>query len=67
MATRLLRRYIDSSATVEEAPVFKAHYMLGEVFEKQGDRQAAAEEYRAALSMAHSYTRAQDALKRLER
>jgi tetratricopeptide (TPR) repeat protein len=65
MAIRLLRRYIDSSATVEEAPVFKAHYMLGEVFEKQGDRTAAAEEYRAALSMAHNFTRAQDALKRL--
>jgi tetratricopeptide (TPR) repeat protein len=65
MAIRLLRRYIDSPATVEEAPVFKAHYMLGEVFEKQGNRQAAAEEYRAALSMAHSYTRAQDALKRV--
>ncbi len=65
MAIRLLRRYIDSSATVEEAPVFKAHYMLGEVFEKQGDRPAAAEQYRAALSMAHSYTRAQDALKRI--
>src|ERR1700735_145002 len=26
MAIRLLRRYIDSPATVEEAPVFKAHY-----------------------------------------
>jgi tetratricopeptide (TPR) repeat protein len=65
MAIRLLRRYIDSSATVEESPVFKAHYMLGEVFEKQGNRPAAAEEYRAALSMAHSFTRAQDALKRI--
>jgi tetratricopeptide (TPR) repeat protein len=65
MAIRLLRRYIDSSTTVEEAPVFKAHYMLGEVFEKQGDRPAATEEYRAALSIAHSYTRAQDALKRV--
>ncbi|MFZ0815979.1 MAG: tetratricopeptide repeat protein [Candidatus Sulfotelmatobacter sp.] len=65
VAIRLLRRYIDSSATVEEAPVFKAHYMLGEVFEKQGNRPAAAEEYRAALSMAHNFTRAQDALKRV--
>jgi tetratricopeptide (TPR) repeat protein len=65
MAVRFLRRYIDSSATVEEAPVFKAHYMLGEVFEKQGNRSAAAEEYRAAVSMAHSFTRAQEALKRL--
>jgi tetratricopeptide (TPR) repeat protein len=65
VAIRLLRRYIDSSTTVEEAPVFKAHYMLGEIFEKQGNRAAAAGEYRAALSMAHDYTRAQDALKRI--
>jgi tetratricopeptide (TPR) repeat protein len=65
MAIRLLRRYIDSSTSVEEAPVFKAHYMLGELLEKQGDRPAAAEEYRAALFMAHTFSRAQDALKRV--
>jgi Tfp pilus assembly protein PilF len=67
MATRLLRRYIASSTTVEESPVFKAHYLLGEVLEKQGDRAAAAEEYRTALSMAHTFARAQDALKRVTR
>jgi Tfp pilus assembly protein PilF len=65
MAIRLLRRYVNSSTTAEEAPVFKAHYMLGELLEKQGDRPAAAEEYRAALSLAHTYGRAQDALKRV--
>ncbi len=67
MAIRLLRRYVASSTTVEEAPVFKAHYLLGELLEKQGDRPAAAEEYRAALAMAHSFDRAQDALKRVTR
>ena len=67
MAIRLLRRYIDSSATVEEAPVFKAHYMLGEVFEKQADRSAAAEEYRAALAMAHTFAPAQQDLQRVAR
>ncbi len=67
MAARLLRRYIASSTTVEESPVFKAHYLLGQVLEKQGDRAAAAEEYRAALSMAHTFARAQDALKRVTR
>jgi len=67
MATRLLRRYIASSTTVEESPFFKAHYLLGEVLEKQGDRAAAAEEYRTALSMAHTFARAQDALKRVTR
>jgi tetratricopeptide (TPR) repeat protein len=65
LAVRLLHRYIDSSSTVEEAPVFKAHYLLGEVLEKQGDRAAATEQYRAALAMAHSFRPAQEALKRL--
>lgn len=65
MAVRLLRRYIESSTTVEEAPVFKAHFLLGEVLEKQGDRTAAAVEYRAALALAHSYRQAQDGLRRV--
>jgi hypothetical protein len=39
--------------------------MLGQLLEKQGDRRAAAEQYRAALALAHSYTRAQENLKRL--
>src|ERR1700688_1285722 len=57
MAVRLLRRYF--SSPVEEAPAFKAHVMLGEVLEKQGDRNAAAEEYRTALALAHTYRPAQ--------
>jgi tetratricopeptide (TPR) repeat protein len=67
LAIQLLRRYIASPNTVEEAPVFKAHYLLGEVLEKQGDRPAAAEEYRGALAMAHSFRPAQDGLKRVTR
>jgi len=65
LAERLLRRYL--SAPVEEGPAFKAHDMLGQILEKQGDRLAAAEEYRAALALAHGYTRAQENLKRVER
>jgi len=64
LATRLLRRYVSSSSMEEEAPAFKAHYMLGELLEKQGDP-AAAEEYRTALAMAHSFRPAQDGLKRI--
>lgn len=67
MAIRLVRRYIASSNTVEEAPVFKAHVLLGELLEKQGDRLAAGEEYRAALAMAHTYRQAQEGLKRVTR
>lgn len=65
MAVRLLRRYL--SSPVEEAPAFKAHDMLGQLIEKQGDRRAAAEEFRAALALAHNYARAQEDLKRVER
>ena len=67
LAIRFVRRYVDSSATVEEAPVFKAHVLLGEVLEKQGDRPAAAEQYRAALALAHTYRPAQEGLKRVTR
>jgi tetratricopeptide (TPR) repeat protein len=63
-AILLLRRYL-SSSTVEEAPAFKAHYLLGTVLEKQGDKQAAAQEYRAALALAKSFSLAREALNRL--
>jgi len=64
MAVRLLRRYL-SNGPVEEGPAFKAHDLLGQLFEKQGDPRA-AEEYRAALALSHTYTRAQEHLKRVE-
>jgi len=65
LAERLLRRYL--SAPVEEGPAFKAHDLLGQVLEKQGDRKAAAEEFRIAISIAQTYARAQEDLKRVER
>jgi len=64
LAVRLLRRYLASP--VEEGPAFKAHDLLGQLLEKQGDRPGAAEQYRAALSLARSYARAQQHLKRVE-
>jgi cytochrome c-type biogenesis protein CcmH/NrfG len=66
LGVRLLRRYL-SSPPAETAPVFKVHYLMGQLLEKQGDRQAAAEEYRAALALAHNFTRAPEALKRVDR
>jgi tetratricopeptide (TPR) repeat protein len=66
MAIRFVRRYL-STTTDEEWPAFKAHNLLGELLEKQGDRQSAASEYRAALSMAHTFTRAQQGLQRVAR
>ena len=66
LATRLARRYL-ASGPVEEWPAFKAHYLLGQLLEKQGDRSAAESEYRAALEMAHTFNRAQQGLQRLGR
>src|SRR6267143_1681965 len=64
LGIELVKKYL-SGPTVEEGPAFKAHYILGQLLEKQGDPPA-AQEYRAALALAHEYTHAQEALKRLE-
>ena len=65
LGVRLLHRYF-STGTVEEGPAFKAHDLLGQLLERQGDHHAAAEQYRAALSLASSYKRAQEDLKRVK-
>jgi cytochrome c-type biogenesis protein CcmH/NrfG len=64
LATMLLRNYLKSPDN-EEAPAFKAHYLLGSILEKQGDKPGAAAEYQAALDLAHDYADAQIALKRV--
>lgn len=64
-AAQMMRRYLSSKPRTDEAPTFQAHYLLGEILEKQGDRQAAAVEYRAALALASEYRQAQEALKRV--
>jgi tetratricopeptide (TPR) repeat protein len=64
LAIRLLRRYLLDP--VEEGPACRAHDLLGLILQKQGDRRAAAEEFRAALALAHSYKRAEEDLKHLE-
>ena len=66
-SARLLRQYLSSQSTVEQAPAFKAHYLLGTVLEQQGNKQAAADEYRAALSLAKDFSLAHQALDRVNR
>jgi Tfp pilus assembly protein PilF len=66
-ANQLLRQYVTSASTVEQAPAFKAHFLLGTVLEKQGNKQGAAQEYRAALTLAKSFSAAQEALNRVNR
>ena len=63
-AEQMLRRYL-SEGPVEEAPAFKAHYLLGQLLEKRGDTAGAAAEYRSALSLAKNYHPAQEALQRV--
>ena len=63
LATELLKRYL--SGPVEAGPAFKAHYLLGVILEKQGDKSGAAREYRASLSLAKSFGMAQQALNRV--
>jgi predicted negative regulator of RcsB-dependent stress response len=60
-----VRKYLVSGPTVEEAPAFRAHHLLGEILEKQGDKAGAVAEYRAALALAKDYDRAREALNRL--
>lgn len=65
LAIELVQRYL-AGPLVEEAPAFKAQYLLGTLLEKQGDRQGAARAYRASLALAHEFGRAQEALKRVD-
>ena len=66
-AIQLFRKYLASDSPDEDGPSFQAHYFLGQLLEKQGDAQAAAAEYRAALSLASQFQPAQDALTKLSR
>jgi tetratricopeptide (TPR) repeat protein len=65
-AVELLQQYL-TQPTVEDAPAFKAHYLLGTIYEEQGNTAAAAREYRSALALAKGYTLAQTALDRVTR
>ncbi len=64
-AANLVRQYLTIVPT-EDAPAFEAHYFLGKILEKQGDRTGAAAEYRASLLLASNYGPAQEALKRVQ-
>jgi cytochrome c-type biogenesis protein CcmH/NrfG len=66
-ASEIVRRYINSETPVEKAPLFEAHYILGTVLEKQGDKTAAAREYQAALTLASNFSPAKLALQRVSK
>ena len=66
-AEKLVRRYLASDDPSEKAPLFKAHYVLGNALERQGDKQGASEQYQAALSLAKNFSPAQQGLKRVSK
>jgi tetratricopeptide (TPR) repeat protein len=65
-AVLMLRNYIAGSVHSEDAPVFQAHYLMGVLLEKMGEREEAAKQYKASLSLASGFEPAVSALKRLQ-
>jgi len=65
-AAQYVTKYLAAKDKVEDVPVFQAHYLLGQILERQGDRDGAKREYEAALSLASGYSEARDALARLK-
>jgi tetratricopeptide (TPR) repeat protein len=63
-AIELLHRYF-VEGPVEEAPAFKAHYLLGQLLEKRGDKAAAAAEYRVGLALARNFEPCRQSLQRV--
>jgi hypothetical protein len=61
----MLERYLSSSVTAEDAPVFKAHYLLGKMLEQQGLKTQAISQYETALAFAKDFAPARAALERL--
>ena len=66
-AVELLRAYLKLNKSVEQAPAFKVHYLLGNADEKLGNQEAAATEYKSALAMAKDFQPARQALQRMNR
>jgi len=64
-AVALLQKYIAGGSQAESAPAYQAHYLLGQIFEKQGNVRAATEEYRASIALARDFDKARSALQRL--
>jgi tetratricopeptide (TPR) repeat protein len=61
-----LQKYLASGGLVEGAPAFRAHYLLGQIYEKTGQKSAAVAEYQASLALASGFDRARKALNHLQ-
>jgi tetratricopeptide (TPR) repeat protein len=65
-AVQFLANYLSGKDKTEDAPAFQAHYLLGQIYEKQGKKDAAVKEYVAALALAKDYEKARSALQKLK-
>jgi tetratricopeptide (TPR) repeat protein len=65
-AVSYLKKYLASGGMVEGAPAFRAHYLLGQIYEKVGQAPAAVSEYQASLALASGFDRARKALNHLQ-
>ena len=63
-AIELLHSYLTGPMD-EEGPAFRAYYLIGRAYEKQGKKTEAAKAYQSALQLAKGYRTAQDALRRV--
>ena len=61
-AAEALRLYLNHGQQSDQAPAFRAHTMLGQIFAGQGNRADAQREFRAALGLARDYRPAQKGL-----
>jgi tetratricopeptide (TPR) repeat protein len=64
-ALQYLKQYIAEGRFDEDSPAFRAHFLEGQLLEKMKRPSEAAAEYRAALSMASDFKRAQAALDKI--
>jgi tetratricopeptide (TPR) repeat protein len=65
-AVQYLKTYLASNAMVEDAPAFRADYLLGQLYEKMGNKSGAVSEYKASLALASGFAPAGKALGRLQ-
>lgn len=64
-AVQYLKNYLSSGQLVEDAPAFRAHYLLGQIYQKSGNKTQAAAEYQASLTQASGFAPARKALDQL--
>ena len=61
-----LKEYFHHEPTPNEPPLYNAHWRLGTLYERKGDKAAARAEYETALQLRPDYSTAQNALKKLQ-